>query len=535
MKYRSFIGAAMVSTLALAACSKQEPAKPYAVEEVPLAKISADLAAKQTTSVAVTQAYIDRIKKYDANLHAIIAITPDALKQAAASDKRRADGKALGPMDGVPVILKDNIDAVGVATTAGSYALADNLPVKDSEVVRRLRAAGVVILAKANLSQWAGRRSRGGASFSGSTVGGDPHNPYDLARSPAGSSSGPGISTAVSFAAASIGSDTTGSIIGPSSMNGIVGLRPTYALVSRHGVVPITETQDSIGPMSRTVEDEAMMLTVMAGSDPADPATKDADAHKTDYTKGLKTDALKGVKLGVLHGYSGINDKTRPVFDAALEVLKAQGAELVDVPDDFMENVSEQASRTEDWNFKHDLAAYLADAPPAVKVRNMADLIAFSKTEEHEKLHGIELFESAEATTDGFQNAEYMEKREYAKRKAGPEGLGKALSDYGVSALVLLTRGPAPLLVPDGTRSGPREGGEGRAKGPPSMSQMAAVAGYPDLNVPMAMVDGLPVGMSFVGAPWSEQNLLAYAYAYEQATHARVPPEAYKAAPAAAK
>ena len=526
MLYRPAAGFVVMASLAFAACSKQEPAKPYAVEEVPLSKISADLAAKTTTSVAVTQGYIDRIKMYDANLKAIILVAPDALAQAAASDKRRKDGKALGPLDGVPILLKDNIDAVGMPTTAGSYALAENRPLKDSEVVRRLRAGGAVILGKANLSQWAGRRSRGGASFSGSTVGGNPHNPYDLARSPAGSSSGPGIATSVSFAAASIGSDTTGSIIGPSSMNGIVGMRPTYALVSRHGVVPITEAQDSVGPMARTVEDEAILLTVMAGTDPADPASKDADAHKTDYTKGLKTDALKGVKLGVIRGYGGYDDKTQPVFDAALEVLKAQGAELVDVPSDFMENVAEEASRTEDFNFKHDLEAYLATTPPAVKVRTMADLVAFSKTEEHEKLHGTELLESAAATTDGLQNAEYIEKRELITRKAGPEGLGKALSQYGVSALVLLTRGPAPLLVPDGTRSPPREGGRG--KGPPSMSQMAAIAGYPDLNVPMGMVEGLPVGISFVGAPWSEADLLAYGYAYEQASHARVPPEAYK-------
>lgn len=529
MLNRSLICAVtLTSALALGACSKQEAPKPYAVEEVSLAKVSADLAAKQTTSVAVTQAYIDRIKAYDANLHAIIAIAPDALQQAAASDQRRKDGKALGPLDGVPILLKDNIDAVGMPTTAGSYALIDNLPAKDSGVVRRLRAAGAVILGKANLSQWAGRRTRGGGSFNGSTVGGSPHNPYDLARSPAGSSSGPGIATAVSFAAASIGSDTTGSIIGPSSMNGIVGLRPTYALVSRHGVVPITETQDSVGPMTRTVEDLAMMLTVMAGSDPADPATKDADAHKTDYTKGLSTDALKGVKLGVIRGYGGYDEKTQPVFDAALEVMKAQGAELVEVPGDIIENVGEEASRTEDFNFKHDLEAYLADTPSAVKTRTMADLIAFNKTEEHEKLHGQELFESAEATTEGLQNPEYIEKREYVTRKAGPEGLGKALSAYGVNALVVLTRGPAPLLVPDGTRSPPREGP--RAKGPPSTSQVAAIAGYPDLNVPMGMVDGLPVGISFLGSPWSEQSLLAYGYAYEQAAHPRVPPEAYKKA-----
>src|SRR4051812_46703477 len=301
MLNRLLAGAVVATALTLSACSKQEPAKPYAVEDVPLAKISADLAAKRTTSVAVTQAYIDRIKTYDGNLHAIIAIAPDALQQAVASDKRRADGKALGPMDGVPVVLKDNIDAVGVPTTAGSYALAENLPLKDSEVVRRLRAGGAVILAKANMSQWAGRRTKT-ETFNGSTVGGTPHNPYDLARSPAGSSSGPAIAAAASLAAAGVGSDTTGSIIGPSSMNGIVGMRPTYALVSRRGIVPITEVQDAAGPMARTVEDAAMLLTALAGSDAGDPASKDADAHKTNYTKGLSTSALKGAKLGVMRG-----------------------------------------------------------------------------------------------------------------------------------------------------------------------------------------------------------------------------------------
>jgi amidase len=525
MRYRPLVGFVVMSSLALAACSKQEPAKPYAVEEVPLAKVSADLAAKHTTSVAVTKAYIDRIKMYDGQLHAVILAAPDALQQAAASDKRRAEGKALGPLDGVPILLKDNIDAVGMPTTAGSYALAENLPLKDSEVVKRLRAAGAVILGKANLSQWAGRRTR--ESFNGSTVGGTPHNPYDLARSPAGSSSGPGIATAVSFAAASVGSDTTGSIIGPSSMNGIVGMRPTYALVSRRGIVPITETQDAAGPMARSVEDAAMLLTVMAGSDPGDPASADADAHKTDYVKGLNAGALKGVKLGVIRGYGGYSEKTQPAFDASLEVLKAQGAELVDVPGDVLENVGEEGSRTEDFNFKVNLNAYLAGTPPAVKTRTMADLIAFNKSEEHEKLHAQELFESAEATTGGLENPEYIQAREYVKRKTGPEGLAKALSQYGVSALVVLTRGPAPLIVPDG----PRQPGEGRReKGPPSASQIAAIAGYPDLNVPMGVVDGLPVGLSFLGAPWSEQNLLSYGYAYEQAAHVRVPPEAYKKA-----
>jgi amidase len=214
----------------------QKDAAPYAVEEVPLTQVVADLAAKKTTSVAVTKAYIARIKEYDAPLHSVILIAPDAEQQAAAADKRRADGKTLGPLDGVPILIKDNIDATGMPTTAGSYVLENNTPAKDSEVARRLRAAGAVILGKTNLSQWAGWRDI--ASFNGSTVGKDPHNPYDLTRTPAGSSSGSGIATATSFAAATIGTETSGSITGPSTINGVVGLKPTIALISRRGIVP---------------------------------------------------------------------------------------------------------------------------------------------------------------------------------------------------------------------------------------------------------------------------------------------------------
>jgi amidase len=317
-------------------------------------------------------------------------------------------------------------------------------------------------------------------------------------------------------------------------MNGIVGMRPTYALVSRRGIVPITETQDAAGPMARTVEDAAMLLTVMAGSDPEDAASKDADAHKTDYTKGLKPDALKGAKLGVMRGYGGYNDATKPAFDKALEVLKAQGAELVEIPD-MLESVSEEGSRTEDFNFKVNLEAYLAQTPPAVKTRTIADMIAFNNAEEHEKQHAQDCFISAEATTEGLQNPEYIAKRESVVRKARTDGLARLLSQYGVNALVVLTRGPAPLLTPDGPRQGGGEARRSETPAPASTSQVAAIAGYPDLNVPMAMVDGLPVGISFLGAPWSDQNLLAYGYAFEQAAHPRVPPAAYKNAATAAK
>jgi amidase len=524
MYYRPLLSFALASTLALTACSKEE-AKPYAVEEVPLSQISADLASGKTTSVAVTKAYIDRIKKYDGALHSVILVAPDALDQAAASDKRRKEGHALGPLDGIPVLFKDNIDVAGYPTTAGSYALIDNKPAQDSEVAKRLRAAGVVMLGKANTSQWAGLRTT--KSFNGSTVGGSPKNPYDLTRSPAGSSSGPGIATAASLAAATVGTDTAGSIVAPSNVNGDVGFRPTVALISRHGIVPVSSTDDMSGPIGRNVRDVAMMLNAMAGSDPADPASQDADAHKTDYTQALSTDALKGKRIGVIRGFSGYNDETKPVLDAALEVMKAQGAEIVEIPADMFEDLSQEQRTIMLYDIKQDMAEYLSHAPAAVKTRTLADLIEFNKTEEHEKQHSQDLFEAAEATT-GRDNPEYIKTAEYAKRRAGEDGYLKAMRDYNVSALVLPTGAPAGKIPPDESNSGHPAVVHEKGARPPSGSATAAMAGYPELNVPMGLVNGMPVGISFIGEPWSEATLLGYGYAYEQASHARVPPTAYK-------
>jgi amidase len=523
MSFRSMACAALIASLALAACSETAPQKPYAVEEVPLAQIAADLAAKTTTSVAVTQAYIDRINLYDGPLNAVISVAPDALDQAAASDKRRADGKALGPLDGVPILLKDNIDSVGVPNTAGSYALAENLPAQDAEVTKRLRAAGAVILGKTNLSQWAGYRTTD--SFSGSSVGGTAHNPYDLTKSAAGSSSGSGIAMAVSFAAGSLGTDTSGSITGPSNANGIVGLRPTRGLVSRRGIVPITELQDTAGPMARSVTDTAMMLNVLAGSDPADARTQEADARKTDYVKALDAASLKGARIGVLRGSGRGAESAQGAFDAALEVLKAQGAELVDLPDP-LENLNEPGLEAEAYIFNHDIAAYLASAPPAVKVRTVEDLIAFHTTDPRESMISVKYFEEAAAATGDLKNPRYLELMELIQRRAGPEGYAALLAQHNLTALVAPSGGPAGTITPDGT-SRPRSE---RGAGPGSFTRNAAIAGYPILTVPMGAVEGMPVGLSFVGAPWSDQTLLSYGYAYEQAGYKRVPPEAYKKA-----
>ncbi len=520
---RTIVCAALISSMALGACSKDTPEKPYAVEEVPLAQISADLAAKTTSSVAVTRAYIDRITMYDGPLNAVIVVAPDALEQAAAADKRRADGKALGPLDGVPILLKDNIDAVGMPNTAGSFALAENLPKEDAELTRRLRAAGAVILGKTNLSQWAGYRTTD--SFSGSSVGGTAHNPYDVTKSAAGSSSGSGIAMAVSFAAGSLGTDTSGSITGPSNANGIVGLRPTRGLISRHGIVPITELQDTAGPMARSVTDTAMMLNVLAGTDARDPRTAEADARKVDYVKALDAGALKGKRIGVLRGSGRGAESAAAVFDAALEVLKAQGAELVDLPDP-LENLNEPGLEAEAYNFNHDVAAYLATTPPTVKVRTVEDLIAFHTTDPRESMVSVKYFEEAAAAGGDLKNPRYLELMELIERRAGPEGYAAILANNKLDALVAPSGGPSGTITPDGT-SRPRSE---RGAGPGSFTRNAAIAGYPILTVPMGNVEGMPVGLSFVGAPWSERALLSYGFAYEQAGYKRVPPEAYKKA-----
>lgn len=522
------VGAAM--SLVLAACGQkaQQAAAPYEVEEVALSQIADDLAAKKTTAVAVTQGYIDRIKKYDGALHSVIAIAPDAIQQAQASDKRRAEGKALGALEGIPILLKDNIDAVGMPTTAGSYALEFNVPKQDAEVVRRLKGAGAIILGKANLSQFAGWRPAE-TVLNSSTVGKDARNPYDLARSPGGSSSGGGASTAASLAAGNIGSDTTGSIIGPSSFNGIVGLRPTIALVSRAGVVPLSETMDTTGPMTRTVRDAAMLLTAMAGSDARDPYTKDADANKKDYVAGLSTDALKGKRLGVVRDFGGYNDKTQPVFEAALAVMAAQGAELVEIPaGQFPDHRVEQLAIMS-FDFRENFAAYMKDAPESQKVRDVDALIAFNKSDSRESAFDSGLIEYAASRTTGFSDPEYARMRALVKQRTAVEGFDKVFKDFNVAAVVLPTRDVADEMKPNGEKQ-PNRIPKENAKAPGSGSSIAALAGYPNLNVPMGLVNGLPVGISLIGPAWSEGDLLAMGYAYEQASKMRVAPAAYKTA-----
>jgi len=524
MSYRPLMtGLTLAAALSLAACSEPAPPpEPYNVVEVPLSQISQDLADGKTTSAEITQAYIDRINALDGPLNGVIMIAPDALEQAAASDERRAAGQAIGPLDGVPILFKDNHDAVGMPTTAGSYALAENYPAKDSEVVKRLRAAGVVILGKANTSQFAGYRTITG--INGSPLGGSTNNPYDPTRSAGGSSNGSGISAAMSYAAGTVGTETAGSIVFPSSLSGVVGIKPTIALVSRRGIVPISLTQDSAGPMTRTVLDAAMMLNVMAGTDPSDPWSADADANKKDYVAALSDTALQGKRLGVLRISANYNDTVEPLFNEALSVLAAQGAELVELPSDSLVDTSVYMRTTLLHEFKEDLDNYLAGTPDAVKVKSLADLIEFSKTHPIESKHAMDIWEAAVKTEGGRQNPEYMKVLKEGKRMAMEEGIDRLLKDYNLDALVSLPGGPAEVTPPDGTSYSTFLAEHEPGDFPPSATNTAATAGYPLLSVPMGLVNGLPVGLSFVGPAWSEALLLSLAYDYEQASHARVPP-----------
>ncbi len=490
----------------------------YDPTEKSISQLEADLAAGRTTSVALVQAYSARIAALNPRLRAVIVVNPKAIEDARAADAARAAGRPLGPLAGVPILLKDNIESADpMATTAGSLALEHNMQGRDAPFVARLRAAGAIILGKTNLSEWANYRST--HSMSGWTgVGGQTRNPYALDRSPCGSSSGSGSAAAASLAAAAVGTETDGSVTCPSAIAGLVGIKPTVGLVSRTHVVPISHTQDTAGPMTRSVRDAALMLTVMAGSDPADPATAPADAHKSDYVAALDPHALQGVRIGVLRYAAGFEPKTDAVFERALAALQAAGATLVEIPkfanDAPLRQYEQTILKTE---LKVDLGAYLASTSPSqVASRTLADLIAFNKAHADREmvLFGQELFEASEAT-GGYDDPDYVKAKAEAHRAAGPDGIDAMLAANEVTALVAPTLGPSWLIDPV---LGDRIAGGGAGSAP-------AIAGYPHLTVPMGLVDGLPVGLSFIGPAWSEARLLAYGYAYEQASHAREAPK----------
>jgi amidase len=474
---------------------------------------SADLAARRITSQELVNDYLARIAALNPEIHAVIGVNPRATAEAQASDARRANGNARSPIDGLPILVKDNIDIAGLPTTAGSLALARNVRSKSATVVSHLAHAGAVILGRTNLSEWANIRSEHSSS-GWSAVGGLTRNPYMLDRTACGSSSGSAAAVAAGMAAAAIGTETDGSITCPASMNGLVGLKPTVGLVSRNGIVPISHTQDTAGPITHTVRDAAILLTAMAGSDPADPATADANAHRIDYTTALNPHALEGVRLGVARFlFKGFTPETLGAFNRALAVLKARGAVLVDVNDYDMDKITKDENLVLLTELKADLNSYLAGSPPAVKTRTLAQLISFDDTHPAEMTwFGQGFFVKAERTK-GLQDPAYVKARTANLRLAGPDGIDRLLKEHGVVALISPTQSPAFMIDPVNGDSG----GAGD-------SSLPAIATYPYITVPMGEVHGLPVGLSFIGPKWSEGRLLGLAYDYEQASHAARPP-----------
>jgi amidase len=486
-----------------------------------IAQLQQRMDAGKLSSKTLVQSDVARIRRIDQsgpNLRAVLQLNPDASKIATALDAKRT--AARGPLYGIPVLLKDNIDTGDrTLTTAGSLALMGAPAPADAAVVMRLRKAGAVILGKTNLSEWADFRSSH-ASSGWTGRGGQTRNPYALDRNPCGSSSGSAVAVAAGLVPVAVGTETDGSIICPASMTGIVGIKPTLGLISRDGIIPITHNQDTAGPMARTVADAAILLTAMAGSDPHDPATADADRHATDYTRFLDPNGLRGKRIGVVRQLAGNEPNADRVLDEAIAAMKAQGAIIVDpVTLPHLADLGDPEMTVMLYDFKHDLNAYLATRPQ-LQVKTLADLIAFNEREADREMpwFGQDLFEQAQAKGPLTDKA-YTDALAKAKQLSGPEGIDAALTANHLDALLAPSWGPAymtDLVLGDHVVSGnPTIGGA---------SQPAAVAGYPSITVPAGWAHGLPVGIVFFGTKWSEPTLISIAYGFEQHTHAWQPP-----------
>jgi amidase len=512
--------------LAITPAAAMPPPLPE-VEGKDAATLRAEMESGQIYEGLTPLVYLDRVGRiddYGPKLDAVIATrsqTELGDEGKRLHDERMA-GKARGPLHGIPILIKDNVEVAGLTTTAGSLALKDNVTGRDAPLVARLREAGAIILGKTNLSEWANIRSDNSTS-GWSAVGGLTKNPHALDRNTCGSSSGSAAAVAASLAPLAIGTETDGSITCPAGVNGIVGFKPTVGLVSRTHIVPISHSQDTAGPMTLTVRDAAAVMSVIAGSDPADPATAEADARKIDYVAALSPDALKGKRVGVMRDRVGDRADVAALFGAALKQMEGLGATLVEIADSRKGSEGLGAAEFEILltELKADMAAYLGTLPDADAPKSLADLIAFNKANPEElKWFDQSLFEMAESK-GGLDSPAYLAAREKAARLAGPEGIDRLLKTHDVDLLVGVTNGPA--WVSDLAK--------GDSYNSPGTSQLPAVAGYPHLTVPMGAVEGLPIGISFIGAKWSDADVLAAGHAYEQASRKRVTP-AYRASAA---
>ena len=491
-------------------------AAPFELDELTVAELQAGMAEGRWTSRAVTELYLGRIEALDRNgpmLRSVIETNPEALDIAEQLDQERRAGQVRGPLHGVPVIVKDNLDTADrMTTTAGSLALEGSTPPRDSFVVERLRAAGAIILAKANMSEWANFRST--RSSSGwSARGGQCGNAYSVDRNPCGSSSGSAAAVSANFCALAIGTETSGSIVCPASVNGVVGVKPTVGLVSRSGIIPISHTQDTAGPMARTVTDAAMLLNAIVGEDPRDPATERSrgNAHP-DYTTFLDPEGLRGARIGVERSFFGLHPDVDAAMEQALSTMSRLGATIVD-PANIPTRVrsGELALQVMLWEFKTDLAAYFATLGPDAPVKTLADVIDFNERNADREMpfFGQELFIQSEAKGP-LTSPEYLQIVEEARRLSRDEGIDAVMNEHQLDAIVAPSTRPAWKIdhVHGGLTSG-------------SSAAPAATATYPNITLPVGRSFGLPFGISFFGRAWSEPTLLRLAYAFEQASPVR--------------
>ena len=494
---------------------------PSEFDEVTVAQLQEGMRTGRWSARGLAEQYLARIDAADQrgpNLRAVLEENPDAFTIADALDAERRGKGSRGPLHGIPVLIKDNIDTADrMHTSAGSLALASSVAPRDSAVAARLRAAGAVLLGKTNLSEWANFRGR--RSISGwSGRGGQCRNPYVLDRSPSGSSSGSAVAVAANLAALAVGTETDGSITSPGSACSLVGIKPTVGLVSRAGIVPISHTQDTAGPLARCVADAAVLLTVLAGEDPRDPATRGSGAHAADYTRFLDPDGLRGLRLGVARKrYTGVHRGVDKLFEAALGVLRDRGAVLVDPVDLTTEdNLKDAEQAVLEFEFKADLNAYLSGLGPDAPVKSLAGVIAFNDAHQGSELQlfGQETMVASQARGP-LTSPAYRQALARCRRVARAQGIDLVVARHRLDAIVCPTSTPQrPIDFVDG------DGG-----GSVDCTTPAAVAGYPHITVPMGYVLGLPVGLSFFSRAWSEPVLIKAAYAYEQASRMRRAPQ----------
>lgn len=525
---RKFLGTAIAGGMAVAAqrlsaqrdvsgktASHAEPEQ-FELDEITIAHLQAAMTSGRFTSRSLVEKYARRIEELDTRgpaLRAVIEMNPDALAIADAMDAERRAGKVRGPMHGIPVLIKDNIaTADRMETTAGSLMLVGSKVPRDAFIVARLRSAGAVILGKTNLSEWANFRStRSSSGWTGRY--GQTRNPYALDRSPSGSSSGSGSAAAANFCAVTIGTETDGSITAPSAAASLVGLKPTVGLVSRSGIIPISASQDTAGPMTRTVFDAALLLNATAGTDPRDPATRDANAHSSDFTRGI-ADGIRGMRIGVprekLFGY---HVKADELTERAIGVLRGLGAVIVDPA-----NIPTAGKVDEDeyevllYEFKDGLRKYFAEVQTPIK--SLADMIAYNKAHAKEEMpyFGQEILIKAESR-GSLKSSRYLKALARSQQMAR-QGIDATMKKHRLDAFIAPTMAPPPLI----------DLVSGDPAFPGGATTLPAVSGYPHITVPAGYTFGIPLGVSFFAGKWSEAKLLRIAYAFEQATHHRKPP-----------